>query len=100
MKIQVELDLTKPLLRGTRLKYKHTEIWVEFKYEQLPIFYFYCGTVGHNENLRVKRKKDVSNGYVMKDWYGYWLRADRRNHEGGGIKVVDLREIVLIKGSM
>lgn len=67
VKIQVELDLTKPLLRGTRLNYKHTEIWVEFKYEQLPIFYFYCGIVGHNEKLCVKRKKDVSNSCVMKN---------------------------------
>lgn len=38
IKILVDLDLNKPLLRGTMLKYKMTKCWVEFKYEQLPVF--------------------------------------------------------------
>lgn len=46
VKIQIELDLTKPLQRGTMLKYTEFESWVEFKYEQLPIFCFYCGQIG------------------------------------------------------
>lgn len=49
VKILVELNLTKPLLRGTMLKYKHCELWVEFKYKLLPIFCFYCGIIGHKE---------------------------------------------------
>lgn len=49
VKILVDLDLTKSLLKGTILKYKQTELWVKFKYEQLPLFCFYCGTIGHNE---------------------------------------------------
>lgn len=47
VKIQVELDLNKPLQRGTMLKYKQSESWVEFKYEQPLIFRFHCGQIGH-----------------------------------------------------
>lgn len=47
----VEFDLNKLLLRGTKLRYKKMETWVEFRYEQLPIFCYYCGRIGHNEKL-------------------------------------------------
>lgn len=78
LKLQVEVDLTKPLQRGTKLKFKQSEIRVEFKYEQLPIFCYYCGQVGHNEKLCLKRKQDVERNCVLTDQFGIWLRA------GGG----------------
>lgn len=56
LNIQVELDLTKPLVRGIRLKYKLAESWVEFRYEQLPNFCYYCGYIGHIEKLYCQRK--------------------------------------------
>lgn len=73
--IQVVLDLTKPLLRGTMLKYKQIDIWVEFKYEQLPIFYYYCGRVGHNKKMCLKRQHYVEKNCVVADQFGGWLRA-------------------------
>lgn len=42
VKVLVELDLTKPLIRGTTLKYQQEECQIEFKYEQLLLFCFYC----------------------------------------------------------
>lgn len=59
VRVLIDLDLTKPLLRGTTLKYKQEECWIEFKYEQLPLFCFYCGRVGHNEILCSQRRTDV-----------------------------------------
>lgn len=70
IKLQVELDLTKPLLRGTKLKYKHLETWVEFKYVQLPNFCYYCVQIGHNETVCSKRKQDVSQNCVIKKQLG------------------------------
>lgn len=63
--ILVELDLTKPLLRGTKLKYKSIKIWVEFRYEQLPTFCYYCGRIGHNERMYLKRKQDIDQKCVL-----------------------------------
>lgn len=60
LKIQVDIDLTKPLHRGTMLKYTQSKCWIEFQYEQLPMFYFYCGLIGHNEKSCSKRKTDLS----------------------------------------
>lgn len=38
IKILVDLDLKKPQLRGTMLKYKMAKCWVEFRYKKLPVF--------------------------------------------------------------
>lgn len=45
MLVEVKLDI--PLLRGTKLKLDQEVLWVEFKYEQLAFFCFYCGLIGH-----------------------------------------------------
>lgn len=86
MKIQVDIDITKPLQRGTMLKYKMKERWVDFKYEQLPIFCFYCGQIGHNEKLCAKRKEDAALNKVKCDQYGHWLRAENNRKDWLGYK--------------
>lgn len=78
LKILVVIDLTKPLQRGTKLKYRQSDSWVDFRYEQLPIFCFYCGQIGHNERLCLKRGEDVERGCVRNDQFGYWLKAGSR----------------------
>lgn len=77
----VDIDLTKLLLRGTKLRYKSSETWVEFKYEQSHVFYFYCGTIGHNERLCLKRMKDVEQNCVLSEQFGGWLRANNRRSD-------------------
>lgn len=59
IKILAETDLSKPLIRGTKLKYKMREIWVEFRYEQLPFFCYYCSCIGHNKRICAVRKEDL-----------------------------------------
>lgn len=86
LKIQVDIDITTPLQRGTMLKYKMQECWVEFKYEQLPIFCFYCGQIGHNEKSCVKRKDDVVSNKVKNDQFGHWLRAENKRRDWQGYK--------------
>lgn len=48
-KILAEIDLNRPLMRGTKLKYSEHEVRVDFKYENLALFCFYCGRVGYSE---------------------------------------------------
>lgn len=49
LKMLIEVDLGKSLLRETKLKLDEELVWVDFRYEQLPAFCFYCGIIGHKE---------------------------------------------------
>lgn len=64
-KLLAEKDLDRPLLRGTKLTCNGIEVWVEFKYENLPMFCYYCGQVGHNEMNCWTRKRDANSGNIM-----------------------------------
>lgn len=81
LKIQVEVDLTKPLQRGTKLRFKETETWVDFKYAHAPNFCYYSGHIGHNEKLCLKRKHDAERNCLLKDQFGIWLRAEGKRNE-------------------
>lgn len=55
---------------------------MEFRYENLPLFYFYCGCVGYNEKGCARRRMDVAQNNVLQDQFGYWIRAGFRRGEG------------------
>lgn len=78
LKILAEIDLAMPLLKGSKLKFNGKELWVDFKYENLAMFYFYCGRVGHQERNCWVRKGDTNSGTILKGQYGDWLKADIR----------------------
>lgn len=86
VKVLVEVDLSKPLLRGTMLKYKMTECWIEFKYEQLPLYCYYCGTIGHSEKGCDTRRQDLVQNNIKHEQYGYWLRAGAKTMGGTGVR--------------
>lgn len=44
--------------------------WVEFKYENLLGFYFYCGKVGHGDKSCKQRKKDVKKCEIKNNQFG------------------------------
>lgn len=81
MKILAEIDLNRPLLRGTKLKFSEKEVWVEFKYENLALFCFYCGQIGHSERLCWVKKRDADSGKIRAEQYGDWLKADLRHQD-------------------
>lgn len=74
-KLLVEVDLTKPLIRGTKLRCNGGMRWVEFKYENLPLFYFYCGKGGHGDRMCERKKKDSLNSALPEDQFGEWVRV-------------------------
>lgn len=96
----VELKLDVLLLRGTTLKLNQEAHWVDFKYEQLPSFCFYCGLIGHQERLCDTKLFDSNTNNICEDQYGSWLRTsipkgDKKKTNGGsemGTQVV-VREI-------
>lgn len=50
---------------------------MDFKYENIATFCFYCGTVGHSEKNCLARKSDAKNRTVLEGQYGDWLKADQ-----------------------
>lgn len=75
LKCLVELDLSKPLIRGKTLLLEGKQTIVAFKYERLPKFYFQCGMLAHSSVNFSKTPKDPSVGNSVIQQYGTWLRA-------------------------
>lgn len=73
-KVRVRIDINVPLCRKMKLKKKGGEwVWVNFKYEHIPTFYFICGIIGHSE--RFCPKLFQQEGDITERLYGTWLRA-------------------------
>jgi hypothetical protein len=73
LRARIKVDLTKPLLRGRRLKVQGKSIWARFQYEQLPRFCFVCGVIKHGKGGCLKRM--TSKMKIGEPEYGPWLRA-------------------------
>lgn len=80
--LEIKLDL--PLLRGTKIKLENECVWVDFKYEQVPTFCFYCGLIGHQERLCHRKMEDAREDRVCEGQYGEWMRAIGSKEERRG----------------
>lgn len=77
MRVKVEVDVSKPLLRGIRIATgKGSSCRVYFKYELLPSFCYVCGLLGHvnKDCLDGEGTGEDEIGFR----YGAWLRASPR----------------------
>ena len=80
LRIRVELQIDKPLRRGGYIKNDEGErIWVDFRYERLPTFYFRCGILGHDE----KHCQASSLEFSSERQYSEWLKAVGALRVGG-----------------
>lgn len=77
MKVLAEIELKKPLMRGTKLKLEDELIWVDFTYEKIPTFCFYCGIIGHQEKNCGQKIEDADKQNIVEGQYGEWLRVQR-----------------------
>lgn len=94
VKLLVDVDLTKPLIRGVNIRFEADRRWVMFKYEQLPQFCVYCGLIGHGEKICERKIKDAKNEKLSEGQYGEWLKASdwRLNSRGRGLGTQKLNE--------
>ena len=75
--VRVHMDITKPLCRGRMVRLGGSDRqWVSFQYERLPIYFYWCGKLDHDENDY--RLWIQSNGSLSRDeqQYGPWLQAN------------------------
>ncbi|CAA0840189.1 Unknown protein [Striga hermonthica] len=70
VKILAEIRISEPLLRGTKIKLVTEEHWIEFRYENLLGFYFYCGRIGHSERQCEVKKDDIQRNVMKTEQYG------------------------------
>jgi hypothetical protein len=65
VKIRVQLDITEPIRPGIFIGNTKDEIkWVDFRYENLSMFCFLCGLIGHNENTYSNQPQTLEEGEV------------------------------------
>lgn len=71
----MEINLRKPLLRGTKVKLNNEIVWVEFRYEQLLSFYFFGRMVGYQERMCERKVRDSTDSNICEGQYGEWMRV-------------------------
>ncbi|KAL3520902.1 hypothetical protein ACH5RR_019051 [Cinchona calisaya] len=76
IKILVEINLTKPLTRGTMVKFEGRTHWVNFNYERCPDFCYHCGIIAHLEKNCNLRENNPRKAEVPQ--FGSWLKVSSR----------------------
>ena len=80
MRVRVELDITKLLSRGRRVRFgPDSEGWVSFRYERLPIFCYWCGRLTHDAkecDIWIRSKGSL---HAQQQQFGEWMRAPQVN---------------------
>nr|XP_048336943.1 uncharacterized protein LOC107411956 [Ziziphus jujuba var. spinosa] len=78
MRIQVDVDIYKPLLTGSFHKLGNRGSWVHFSYERLAEFCYSYGKIGHCKQgcTIVPNAASIQDG----DRYGPWIRAEAEDN--------------------
>ncbi|KAL5823208.1 hypothetical protein ACOSQ4_021108 [Xanthoceras sorbifolium] len=77
LRIRVNIDISKPLLRGIRVSLDESEesMMLLIRYERLPEFCFGCGLVGHQVRECPSVPRDAEFVQTDHQPFGPWLRA-------------------------
>jgi hypothetical protein len=83
LRIWLEVELAKPLMRGCIIQVEDDKpVWVDFRYEHLPIFCYKCGFLGHSSSDCTASRGSARVSVFDRDQYGSWLRAlPARHHQ-------------------
>ncbi|CAA0835202.1 Unknown protein [Striga hermonthica] len=92
IKVLVEVNLKEPLVRGAFIKLGGDSRWVDFKYENLQTFCFYCGLISHSERHSLVKKKDSKEGSVSANSSGMGEKGSTESErveegQGSGSKI-------------
>ena len=74
--IRVSVNITEPLCRDWKIWLgRENLLWVDFKYERLPIFYYWCRMVDHDEKECLQWIRSRETLRPEEKQFGAWLRA-------------------------
>ena len=95
LRIRVSMGITQPLCRGRRVRIRTSAAtWVDFRYERVPIFCYWCGKVDHDERdcyLWISSKETLRPEDKQ---FGPWLRATPNHLQRSQLVVVAARSNV------
>ena len=70
------MDITQPLCRGRMVRIGgNPSRWVDFRYERLPIFCYWCGKVDHDERDCIQWIQSKETLRSEDKQFGAWMRA-------------------------
>ena len=76
VRVRVILNILKPLCRGRVISLDdRQDLWIPFKYEQLPNLCFCCGCLTHDDRSCNAWNKSEDNLTSEKQQYGPWVKA-------------------------
>jgi hypothetical protein len=84
IRVKIKVDLKKPLARGRMLHLPGKSVWIAFKYEKLPRFFYKCGIILHGLQGCSGEGSFSSNSSSAHDSYGPWLRVTFPIRRGQG----------------
>ncbi|KAL8528008.1 hypothetical protein ACS0TY_005718 [Phlomoides rotata] len=85
LRFKVTIDVTKPFIRGLKVRVRGEEKWIPIKYESLLFYCYCCGMVGHNfKSCDLYDHNDCPGPVDMK--FGPFLKASPLK-KGRGVKV-------------
>ncbi|KAH7512569.1 hypothetical protein FEM48_Zijuj12G0104500 [Ziziphus jujuba var. spinosa] len=73
MRIQVEIEVTKPLLTGFFQNIEGKKTWVNFYYEKLGDFCYHCGIIGHLKKSCKSATHSLLEQGTEGDAFGYFF---------------------------
>lgn len=80
MRVIINLDNTKPLLRKKRFTVEGMKsIWINFTYERLLDICFWCGIIGHGHKDCSLWNRNGEKGHEGEFPYGSWMKASSRS---------------------
>lgn len=82
LKVKINLDLQKPLMRGRMLKINGSSMLIKFQYERLPKVCFRCGVIKHGVTGCEERNEARKQNAPIE--FGPWLRASSPKRVFGG----------------
>ncbi|XP_042969013.1 uncharacterized protein LOC122301685 [Carya illinoinensis] len=80
LRVNISVNITKPLMRGVVSSFNGNRVWIPFKYERLPFFCFSCGIIKHGAAGCEKMTQMRSMHGNEEFQYGAWLRASYQKH--------------------